>query len=203
MAKLKLSKTELKRQRDLLKRFQRFLPTLELKKEQLIMELNRIEHAFDECAAREQALRDDVSNWVQLFSEPVQMDDKVRLVSIITSEGNIAGVRIPVFERAEFETADYDLYATPPWVDRGIELIQELASLQAEREVLLEQRILINRELRTTIQRINLFEKVKIPECRDNIRKIRIFMGDQQANAVARGKIAKNKISMAQIDTKA
>jgi V/A-type H+-transporting ATPase subunit D len=203
MAKLKLSKTELKRQRDLLKRFQRFLPTLELKKEQLIMELRRIEHAFEECAAREQSLRDDVRAWVQLFSEPVQMDDKVRVVSIITSEGNIAGVRIPVFERVEFETAEYDLYVTPPWVDRGIELIQQLASLQAEREVLVEQRNLINRELRTTIQRINLFEKVKIPECRNNIRKIQIFMGDQQANAVARGKIAKNKISLAQIDTKA
>ena len=199
MAKIKLSKTELKNQRDLLKRFQRFLPTLELKKEQLIIELRNIEQKFDECATREQTLRENVRNWVQLFSEPVQIADKVRLVRIVTTTGNIAGVRIPIFEQAEFETAEYDLYTTPPWIDRGIELIQQLASLQAEREVLAEQRVLINQELRTTVQRINLFEKVKIPECKENTRKIQIFLGDQQANAVARGKIAKNKISLAQI----
>ena len=36
MAKIKLTKTELKAQTDALKRFQRFLPMLQLKKQQLV-----------------------------------------------------------------------------------------------------------------------------------------------------------------------
>ncbi len=202
MAKLKLSKTALKQQRDALKRFQRFLPTLELKKEQLILEIQHIEHAFDQCAQKEQHEHDAVQPWVKLFSEPVNLDGVVKLKNIVTSEGNIAGVSIPIFEQAEFETAEYDLYETPAWLDFGVEVIKRLGSLKAEREILAIQKEKISRELRVTIQRINLFEKIKIPECKNNIRKIQIFLGDQQANAVARGKIAKNKISMAQTDSK-
>ena len=43
------------------------------------------------------------------------------------------------------------------------------------------QYALLHEELRTTSQRVNLFEKVKIPECRENIRVIRIFLGDEQS----------------------
>jgi vacuolar-type H+-ATPase subunit D/Vma8 len=60
-------------------------------------------------------------------------------------------------------------------------------------KVLQEQYDLLSAELVTTSQRVNLFEKVKIPECRENIRKIGIFLGDMNTSAVARCKIAKQK----------
>jgi V/A-type H+-transporting ATPase subunit D len=78
-------------------------------------------------------------------------------------------------------------------------VVQQLGTLEAERDVLRRQKKLLVHELRVTIQRINLFEKVKIPECRENIRRIQIYLGDQQANAVARGKIAKSKLADVQI----
>ena len=56
---------------------------------------------------------------------------------------------------------------------------------------------LIEAELRVTTQRVNLFEKVKIPECQENIRKIRIMLGDLETSAVARSKIAKRKTAAA------
>ena len=195
MPKLKLTKTELKNQRDDLQRFRRFLPTLELKKEQLIVEIRRIETVFDEKMHAEEILRDDVESWVELFSEPVEIEDKIKLTSIETGQGNIAGVTIPVFIKATFEKNNYDLFEVPLWVDRGVVVVEELATLQVERRILDEQKGLLHRELQVTIQRINLFDKVKIPECRENIRKIQIYLGDQQANAVARGKIAKSKIA--------
>ncbi len=201
MPKLKLTKSELKNQRDNLKRFRRFLPTLELKKEQLIVEIRRIETTFDEKKSAEETLRTDVESWVSLFSEPVKLENKIKLTSVKTDEGNIAGVTIPVFIEAKFEKAEYDLFETPLWVDRGIVVVEQLATLQIERRILDEQKGLLHRELQVTIQRINLFDKVKIPECRENIRKIQIYLGDQQANAVARGKIAKGKISDDQIET--
>ena len=52
---------------------------------------------------------------------------------------------------------------------------------------------LLGKERRLTSQRVNLFEKVKIPEAKENIRMISIYLGDQQTSAVVRGKIAKKK----------
>jgi V/A-type H+-transporting ATPase subunit D len=72
-------------------------------------------------------------------------------------------------------------------------MLAQLAALRAEGEVLERQRELVREELHTTGQRVNLFEKVKIPECKENIRVIRIFIGDEQTAAVVRGKIAKGR----------
>lgn len=200
MAKLKLTKTELKAQRDALARYRRFLPTLELKKEQLIQEIRRVEHEQETARAEEARLQQQLAAWVQLFAEDVALADKVRLVRVHTHEGNIAGVPIPVFDRAEFAVAEYDLFSTPLWVDRAVEMVQAVGTLRAQQAVLEQQKTLLAHEMRVTIQRINLFEKVKIPECRDNIRRIQIYLGDQQANAVARGKIAKGKLTDVQME---
>jgi V/A-type H+-transporting ATPase subunit D len=54
--------------------------------------------------------------------------------------------------------------------------------------------VTLRRELRITTQRVNLFEKVKIPEAEEAIRLIKIYIGDQMSNAVGRSKIAKRKI---------
>jgi len=201
MPKLKLTKTSLKKQRDDLKRFQRFLPTLELKKEQLIVEMRRVESEYDKKINAELSLRDDVNKWVSLFTEPVELENLISLTDVITKQGNIAGVYIPVFIEAKFDAKEYDLLNTPLWIDRGVEVVKQLATFQAEREILIKQKDLLERELRLTIQRINLFDKVKIPECRESIRKIRIYLGDQDANAEARGKIAKTKLEDVQIGT--
>ena len=110
---------------------------------------------------------------------------------ILTSEANIAGVGVPVLDDVVFERSRPDLFATPPWIDAGLDAMEKLARQRVARRILEEQRRLIGEELRVTAQRVNLFEKVKIPESRENIRVIRIFLGDQQTAAVARGKIAK------------
>ncbi len=199
MAKLKLTKTELKAQRDALARYRRFLPTLELKKEQLIQEIRRVEHEEEAARAEEARRRDNAAAWLRVFAEEVAVEEIVRLVRVHTHDGNIAGVPIPIFDRAEFAVAEYDVFSTPLWVDRAVELVQAVGTLRARQHVLAQQKALLTHEMRITIQRINLFEKVKIPECRENIRRIQIYLGDQQANAVARGKIAKGKLSDVQI----
>ena len=56
---------------------------------------------------------------------------------------------------------------------------------------------MLNIELRTTTQRVNLFEKVKIPETKANIKKITVYLGDQQVAAVVRGKISKKNLERA------
>jgi V/A-type H+-transporting ATPase subunit D len=109
---------------------------------------------------------------------------------------NIAGANIPELISIEFEDTDYDLYATPFWIDRGIIEIRELISLIIEVIIVKKQITILQRELQVTTQRVNLFEKVKIPESLENIRRIRIYLGDQQANAVGISKVAKKKVEI-------
>lgn len=193
MAKIKLTKNELKAQRDSLTRFQRYLPTLQLKKQQLQMEVRQLENKIEEKQREEEGLVQGLQSWLRLFSEPFDFGAHLKLEGVVLGEGNIAGVMIPVLEDLRFAVTPPDYFASPLWVDRGMQVLRQLIRLRVERLVMRNQQECLREELRTTNQRVNLFEKVKIPECRESIRRINIFLGDQQTSAVARAKIAKGK----------
>ena len=194
MAKIKLTKTELKAQTDALKRFQRFLPMLQLKKQQLQSEIAGISAKADEVGAKERAVRAALDRWVGLLAtDEALLSGRVKVKEVRTGTANIAGVAIPTFESIETDVKDIDPWATPAWVDDAIKTTTEVLSLQCERAVFEEQRRLVTIELQTTSQRVNLFEKVKIPQCKEAIRVIKIALGDEQTAAVTRGKIAKGR----------
>ncbi len=201
MPKLKLTKTALKAEKDDLKRFSRFLPTLQLKKQQLQLEMRKSQALFDENVRKQDELRRRFSRWIALLGDDKAADLIAAAISITgvdKGENNIAGVTVPVFNRVEFAIADIDLFAADYFTTYAVRAVCELISLAEAGKVLKIQHELLHRELRTTTQRVNLFEKVKIPECRENIRKIRIYMGDQDTSAVARSKIAKSKSANAE-----
>lgn len=195
---VKLTKNELKAQKDALKRFERYLPTLQLKKQQLQSVMLQLSAQLDALEARRNAAIDGLDDWVAVFSEnktlPRKLDTLVEPESVICGEENIAGVIVPVFRALKFREIDYDPGDFPLWVDTAVVKLQEIAGLDAEAKTLHRRAELLEQELRVTSQRVNLFEKVKIPEAKENIRVIGIYLGDQQTAAVVRGKIAKNKL---------
>ena len=194
MAKIKLTKTELKAQTDALKRFQRFLPMLQLKKQQLQGEIAGIVAKAEETTAKERAVREDLDRWVGLFATDEELlAGLVKVKSVNTGMANVAGVAIPTFESIETDVKEVDAWSTPAWVDNAVDTTTQILSLQCERSIYQEQKALIEKELQLTSQRVNLFEKVKIPECKEAIRKIKIAIGDEQTAAVTRGKIAKGR----------
>ena len=197
MAKIKLTKNELKIQKDALKMYRRYLPTLTLKKQQLQSEIRDIEAKARDVREERKQLESGFRDWIAVFSETEAFPDGIITVSNIRKGvGNIAGVDIPTFEGADFSRGDYDLYATPLWVDLAANHMEKAMSLDLEAEVLDEQVRLLERELLETSQRVNLFEKVKIPETEGNIKKISIYLADQQVSAVVRSKISKRKIAL-------
>ena len=196
MASVKLTKNELKVQKDALKMYRRYLPTLTLKKQQLQTEIFGIRARAAAVRQARQELERGFDDWIAVFSEQGAFPAGVVTVrNIRRGEGNIAGVAIPTFEGADFSRGDYDLYDTPLWVDAAAGHMERALSLDLEAQVLEEQVRLLEAELRATSQRVNLFEKVKIPETEENIRRISIYLADQQVNAVVRSKIAKRKIA--------
>ena len=198
MAKIKLTKNEQKAQKDALKMYQRYLPTLTLKKQQLQSEIRIIDEKAKSVRAEKKALEEDFEKWISVFGEAEAFKpNTVTVDNIRKGWGNIAGVKIPVYEGADFGRGDYDLYSAPLWVDMAADRMEKALSLDLQAEVLDEQVRLLSKELRTTTQRVNLFEKVKIPETKANIKRIAIFLGDEQVNAVVRSKISKKKLQAA------
>jgi len=198
MRKIKLTKGELKKQRDALRQYSRYLPTLQLKKQQLQIEiLHRVSALNDKKKLAIEKYR-VAEVWAGLLSdESLDIGNFVKVERVLTEPGNIAGVDFKVFRSAEFSETAYDLFSTPLWVDRAVVELREMASLNSEIAVLDETVSVLRRELRIATQRVNLFEKVKIPEAEVAIRAIKIFIGDQMTNAVGRSKIAKKKIEEA------
>ena len=197
MAKIKLTKNELKVQKDALKMYRRYLPTLTLKKQQLQSEIRTIEAKAKAVRKERKDLEFGFREWIAVFSERDAFPNGIITVSNVRKGmGNIAGVDIPTFEGADFTRGDYDLYETPLWVDIAANHMEKAMSLDLEAEVLEEQVRLLEVELLATSQRVNLFEKVKIPETEANIKKISIYMADQQVSAVVRSKISKRTIAL-------
>ncbi len=195
--KIKLTRPELKRRRDRLARFERYLPMLKLKQQQLQLTLREVarrvrqaQQALDEIVAklaRYQSVLGDRSGLpLQQWAQPERIQ---------TSHRNVAGVKVPVFEHVEFPEARYSLFGTPSWVDETLADLRQRSRRQAAIDVMRQEEALLQGELARVIQRVNLFEKVMIPRDREAIRRIRIKLGDEMAAAVGRGKIAKGKLA--------
>lgn len=194
MPKIRLTKNELKKQKEILKRLNRYLPTLELKKQQLIIEIRSIRKNIKTISGQIKQAEKEITEWVDVFAEEIDIFNILSVKEIKTTTGNIAGINIPIFQDVLFEENPYDLFLTPLWVDKALEVSKNQIILKANIKTLEKQMEILREELRITVQRINLFEKVKIPESKENIRVIQIYLGDLQTAEVVRGKIAKNKI---------
>ncbi len=197
--KIKLTRPELKRYRDALDRYERYLPMLKLKQQQLQMKQREVGQRRTEM--EEQVARGEqrFHRYKAVLAEPAGLPVRKlgEVEQVRTSRVNIAGLNLPVFEEAVFPRVTYSLFGTPAWVDRALADLREISRRRAERDVLQEEYDLLMHELTRIVQRVNLFEKIKIPEAREAIRVIRIKLGDEMTAAVGRAKIAKKKLDEA------
>ena len=197
---IKLTKNEEKVQKDRLKQYQRYLPTLQLKKQQLQMVIMQTRAELEQKEAERGQMIGDLDDWVAVFAENAifeeekSLENLVQPKTVICRNENIAGVTVPKFVELEFKDISYSVDDYPLWVDTALIKLREIARLDALVSTLRKQEELLEKELRSTSQRVNLFEKVKIPEAKENIRVIGVYLGDQQTAAVVRGKISKKKL---------
>jgi V/A-type H+-transporting ATPase subunit D len=194
--KLKLTRPELKRHRDALARFERYLPMLKLKQQQLQMTIQGVNQKYRAAEAAAHEARRKFEAYRRILGDIAGLNIEALAAPsrVLTRVANIAGVTVPVFEGVEFPEATYSLFGTPAWVDRALADLREVGRRRAELDVIREQHQRLHRELTKVIQRVNLFEKVMIPQAREAIRRIRIHLGDEMTAAVGRAKIAKAKV---------
>lgn len=194
MAAIQLTKNELKKQRDSLVLFSRYLPTLQLKKQQLQTVMRRISEELENKRMKLEDDLEEIDEWVSVMGEPFEFENYIVVKEVKVKSVSIGGIQLPVFDSVVFEKSSYDLFTAPLWADSAIDKAKHLKSQIIEIDILKKQYDLLHEELTVTTQRVNLFEKVKIPQAKEIIRRVQIAIADQQTAAVVRGKISKRKL---------
>ena len=189
-----LTKQELKKQKDQLKRFQRYLPTLVLKMQQLKAYLNHVELKLRNKREEHRQYLERQRVWRGVFGDAPDVTQYVKIQDVHLTYENLAGLVLPNFVCLNFEERSWNVYELPLWVDAAVAHLKERISLEAEIRIMEEQHRQIAEELTITTQRVNLFEKIRIPDTIASIRRIKIYLGDYYTAAVVRGKIAKQKL---------
>jgi len=194
MARLTLSKSSLSHESAQLKTFERYLPSLDLKRRQLIAERAKAQREFraiqEEAAMMNQRIARELP---MLAVGRIQLGGLARVTGVVLGKENLVGTQLPVLREVQVELARYPLLGKPHWVDKLEALLQQVLEQRVRAQVLERRLELLDEAVRVITQRVNLFEKVLIPRTRENIRKIRIFLADGERAAVVRAKIAKRK----------
>jgi V/A-type H+/Na+-transporting ATPase subunit D len=194
MAIIALSKSSLQQQRDRLSLFQRFLPSLELKRQQLTAELKKAVQVLAEAEqGADQASHSLAALLPILGSSSMKLSGLIRIRRIDVAEEDVLGLRLPTLRAVEFDVADYSPLATPFWIDELVTCLKDVVTYRIRLQVYRQRVNRMRVAVRRVTQRVNLFEKVLIPSARQNIARIQIFLSDVERAAVVTSKIAKAK----------
>jgi V/A-type H+-transporting ATPase subunit D len=194
MVRLALNKASLSNQMRQLKTFERYLPSLDLKRRQLVAERMRERAAMNRTIKHAQELRASVAAQLpMLANREIDLSSLVRVKAVSMGEENVVGTYLPRLEDVDVQVHNYGYMARPHWVDRLVETLTRMVKLQLQLAVQQRRAALLDAAVRKVTQRVNLFEKVLVPRTRDNIRRIRIYLGDAERATVVRSKIAKRK----------
>ena len=194
MAKLKLSKHALHEQQEQLKLYQHLLPSLDLKRRQLTMEVKKAQEDYAAAQAAVDALETRIGEELPMLADKeFRLGGLVQLKNYKVIEQNVVGVKLPFLDSIECAVTDYSRLPTPPWVDTLVQRLKDAAEQRMHAEIAGERQRILQIQVRRITQRVNLFEKILIPTARQNIQKIRIFLGDAERASVVTSKLAKKK----------
>ncbi len=196
VTQIKLTKNELRDQQFKLGQLQKYLPTLQLKKAMLQAEVNNAQTELDELTVEYEKIEKSVERFQSLLTDvdALNVFPALEIKEVVKTYENIAGVDIPSFKQVVFHPPQYVLFDTGLWIDQAITELQSLSTARQKILVVEEKKKALEKELREVSIRVNLFEKIMIPRTLTNIKKIKVFLGDQQLAAVATSKVAKQKV---------
>jgi V/A-type H+/Na+-transporting ATPase subunit D len=192
MATIVLSKSSLQQQRGKLRLFKRFLPPLDLKRQQLTLEYRKAQRILAEAEQGADKASGLLAALLPILgSAPMKLNGLVRLLRVDVGEEDVLGLRLPTLRAAEFEVAAYSLLATPFWMETLVTCVKEVITYRIRLQVYRRRVAVLEHAVRRLTQRVNLFEKVLIPNAGQAIARIQIFLSDIERAAVVTSKIAK------------
>ena len=194
MARLALNKASLTKLQRQLKTYKDVLPSLDLKRRQLLTEQARARKKLKEISQQLGALDPLIANELLMISDQeVDLTDLVKVVGVHMVEENVVGTRLPKLETVDIQVRQYALLGRPHWVERSVQVLTIAVELRMQLQVAQQRQLLLNQAAQKITQRVNLFDKVLIPRAQANIKKIQIYLSDAERAAVVNSKIAKRK----------
>jgi V/A-type H+/Na+-transporting ATPase subunit D len=189
----KLSKSNLQLARTQLKLYKRLLPSLDMKRRQLTIEHEKAMADYSRARQMMDHLNASIGEELPMLGgTDIVLDGLAHLATCKLGEENVVGVRLPVLREIDVKIADYSRVARPTWVDLLAQRLKQSIEQQMRVNVSEKRLIILAKSLRQITQRVNLFERILIPEAKKTIRRIRIFLGDLERDAVVRSKLAKS-----------
>jgi V/A-type H+-transporting ATPase subunit D len=177
-----------------LKEFNTALPVFEMKEQELKSRVQTTENAIQQLQIAIEETYQEVAPWIGVMAETtVDLSTLVRIKEVITEQQEITGVTIDIYRSLTFEDVDVDEFNTSLWIDAAVEVIK---TQFANQEILkIEERNLekLLEELAEARRMKNALKEVFIPETRENIRKIEIYLGDVERLAIGCAKLVKKK----------
>jgi V/A-type H+-transporting ATPase subunit D len=196
--KFQYNKTALQQLKKQLKIRENALPTLQAKESALRFE---VKSAKDEVKAAEESFaqrKKDLEAVSRLWPEfPVTL---LSVGDVSLEFKKIAGVKTPLFKNVSFSVAEFSLVSSPSWLPGGLMMLKQAAELQAKIAVAKKKVEILEYARKKTTQKVNLYEKVQIPEYQDAILKIKRFMEDDENLAKSSQKILKARIAAAEAE---
>lgn len=198
MARISLSKSTLSQLIRQLKTYQNFLPSLDLKRRQLLAEQEKARLELRELTHREEALRPMVEKQVPMLGYiHVDVRGIVEVTKTEIVEENVMGIHLPKLGRLEIEVSEYPFLGKPHWVDRVVQLLKEAIEIRIHRRVMERRLELLASSAKVISQRVNLFERVLIPKTEADVQRIRVYLSDSERASIVRAKIAKGEKGLA------
>lgn len=196
--KFQYNKTSLQMLEKQLKVRTRTLPIIKSKESALRMEVKKCK---DDLVRLERELEEGINHHESMFALWNEFNPElVRIKDVHLAVRKIAGTRIPILDKVDFEVAPFSLFSQPGWYYDGINILQGLAHAAILVEFTTAKLQLLEKARKKTTQKVNLFEKVQIPGYEDAIRKIKRFMEDEENLSKSSQKILKSLLEKRETD---
>lgn len=194
MARLSFNKATLHKESAKLKRYQLYLPSLDLKRRKLIAERYQATVKLAETESSIQQIRRFIAENLPMISDSaIDLNGLVKVSFVKMGIEHVMGNPVPVLERLEIEVKPYSTFDQPHWVDPLVIQLKRMLELEIQLQIDQRRKEALDIAVKKITQRVNLFDKVLIPRTQSNINKIRIYLSDSERAGVIRAKMTKKK----------
>lgn len=188
--KFQYNKTALQNLRRQLSIREKALPTLKSKEAALRLEVRKITAEIDLLKEEYDMIVKENQNYNGFWTEFPKI---VKIKNIISEQKNIAGVRVAILNKIDFALEQISLFNMPSWIRLAISMFERLMTIQIRIEMTEARLNALAYARKKTTQKVNLYEKVQIPEYRMAIIKIKRYMEDEDNLSKSSQKIVKER----------
>ncbi|WP_300377783.1 V-type ATP synthase subunit D [Brachyspira sp.] len=188
--KFQYNKTALQNLRRQLSIREKALPTLKSKEAALRLEVRKITAEIELLKEEYQKLVKENQNYNGFWTE---FPEIVKIKKINSELKNIAGVKVSILSNIDFAIENVSLFNMPSWIRLAISMFESLMTIQIKIEMTEARLNALAYARKKTTQKVNLYEKVQIPEYKTAIIKIKRYMEDEDNLSKSSQKIVKER----------